>query len=315
MSQSTGGGRGAKTNTGGDIQKVLDRLDTIENGLESKIDASIQSQEFTAKQLTDKIDKTEVSNKQAHAKCDKLEESSMGVKAQLKVHGVRLHELEDKIELIERERRRNISVIDGLIEKVGERAEDTVARILVDLKVEFAANVCTAIFRRGKASDNGNKTEVNARPRPLVVVFPSVTEKAAIFRNLKNLQGKDEWKRVYFNDDLTETQANEQRDIRALAAFARSKGYNAREKAGTLLLEGRSYRYHEIGKRPNDITLAKAKTLHILDDSAVVFQSQHSPLSNLYPCNIIYRGRSSYLQKQLFSSHMPKPVGTRGKHN
>ena len=125
---------------------------------------------------------------------------------------------------------------------------------------------------------------------PVVVVFPSVNEKAAIFRNLKNLQGKEEWRRVYFNDDLTETQANEQRDIRALAAFAKTKGYNARVKAGNLLLDGRSYRYQDIGKLPGDITLAKAKTLYILDDRAVVFQSQHSPLSNLYPCNLIYRG-------------------------
>ena len=29
---------------------------------------------------------------------------------------------------------------------------------------------------------------------------------------------------------------------------------------------------------------------HILEDKAIVFQSQHSPLSNLFPSNIIYRG-------------------------
>ena len=41
---------------------------------------------------------------------------------------------------------------------------------------------------------------------------------------------------------------------------------------------------------PADISLLKAKTLHILEDKGIVFQSQHSPLSNLYPCTIIYRG-------------------------
>ena len=169
--------------------------------------------------------------------------------------------------------------------------------------MEFEASVCTGIFRRGKwgGDKTGNKGEAardeddgprydNSRPRPLVVIFPSVAEKAAIFRNLRNLQGKEEWSRVYFNDDLTETQANEQRDIRALAAFAKTKGYDARVKAGNLTIDGRIYKYHELNKLPVDISLLKAKTLHILDDQGIVFQSQHSPLSNLYPCNIIYRG-------------------------
>ena len=173
-------------------------------------------------------------------------------------------------------------------------------RIFTDLQLNFNADICTGIYRRGKApSDNGENNNrargvatdrpITAR-RPLVIIFPSVAEKAAVFRNLKNLHGKEEWRRVYLNDDLTETQANEQRDIRALAAFAKSKGYNARAKAGTLELEGRTYKYHKLSRLPADISLLKAKSLHILEDKAIVFQSQHSPLSNLYPCNIIYRG-------------------------
>ena len=77
-----------------------------------------------------------------------------------------------------------------------------------------------------------------------------------------------------------------------LAAFAKTKGYNARAKAGFLELEGRKYRYQDRHRLPTDVSLLKAKTLHILEDKAIVFQSQHSPLSNLFPCNIIYRGES-----------------------
>ena len=153
------------------------------------------------------------------AKGEKLEEEGMGIKAQLKVHGTRLHELEERIEQIEREKRRNILVIDGLIEKEGEKANELLDGILKDLKEEFAANVCTAVFRRGKApTDNGerpaanhnNAQEYEVRPRRLVVIFPSVAEKAAVFRNLKNLQGLENRDKVYFNDNVTETQANEQ---------------------------------------------------------------------------------------------------------
>ena len=318
------GGRGASTPKStpvADIQKVLDRLDKIEESLEAKIVASIQSQEFTSKQLSDKITNVEIANSQAHAKCDKVEEDSKGIRVQLKVHGSRLQELEDRIELIERERRRNVLVIDGLAEKEGERTREVVRRIFEDLNVEFEASVCTGIFRRGKwGGDNaGNKRETaregdngpkyDSRPRPLVVIFPSVAEKAAIFRNLKNLQGKEEWSKVYFNDDLTETQANEQRDIRALAAFAKTKGYDAKVKAGNLMIDGRSYKYHELNKLPNDISLLKAKTLHILDDKGIVFQSQHSPLSNLYPCNLIYRGEVFLSSETAFQYTRAKVCG------
>ena len=67
------GGRGTKlSDQGGDIQTVLDRLDNIEVSLEDKIDASIQSQEFTMEQLSDKIKSVETSTSQAHTKSDKL---------------------------------------------------------------------------------------------------------------------------------------------------------------------------------------------------------------------------------------------------
>ena len=107
---------------------------------------------------------------------------------------------------------------------------------------------------------------------------------------MKNLKGKDEWNKVYFNDDWTEQQALEQRDLRALAAYANSKGREATVKAGVLWFEGRKLRYEDLFKLPEDISLMKAKSLYILRGKGMVFQSPHSPLSNLYPCNLEYRG-------------------------
>ena len=166
-----------------------------------------------------------------------------------------------------------------------------------DLRVSFKAEDCSAIFRRGRTavSDNKEGTARNdnrVKGRQIVVILPSTNEKAAIFRNLKNLKDNDEWKGIYFNDDLTERQANEQRDLRALAAFAKSKDFNASVKAGNLWLDGRRYRYEELHRLPADISLIKAKNLHILEDKAIVFQSPHSPLSNLFPCNVTYRGEA-----------------------
>ena len=77
--------------------------------------------------------------------------------------------------------------------------------------------------------------------------------------------------------------------MRALAAYAKGLGREASVKAGVLWFEGRKFRYVDLFKLPQDISLLKAKNLEILEGEGLVFQSPHSPLSNLFPCNLVYR--------------------------
>ena len=135
------------------------------------------------------------------------------------------------------------------------------------------------------------------------MVFIRQTEKGEFSGKLKNLKGKDEWKYVYFNDDLTAIQATEQRDLRVLAAYAKSLGKEAIVKGNALWLEGRKYRYEEVHRLPAEISLLKAKNLHILGDQAIVFQSPHSPLSNLYPINLLFRGERFLSSEGAFHYH------------
>ena len=63
-------------------------------------------------------------------------------------------------------------------------------------------------------------------------------------------------------------------------------------KSGALILDGRRFRYDVLHKLPSEISLLNAKNIHILEDKGIVFQSPHSPLSNLYPCNVAYTGEA-----------------------
>ena len=83
-----------------------------------------------------------------------------------------------------------------------------------------------------------------------------------------------------------EQQQIEQRDLRA---YAKKIGKEASVRAGAFWLEGRRYRCGDLHRLPDDINLLKAKTLSILNDTAIVFHSPHSSLSNLFPCNLVYR--------------------------
>ena len=278
-----------------DIQRVLDRLDSIEDSLDTKINNVITSQEMAAGKLGERIKKNEEEVLVQSERVSALKDDNNGVKVQLRVHGAPLSDIEFKIERLEREKRRATLQIDGMREAEGEVLNTVVDRAFEELQVGFRSGDCTAIFRRGKwtvsdKKEGAKQTERRTRVRPIIVVLPSPIEKAAIFRNLKNLKDKDEWRGVFFGDDLTEQQANEQRDLRALAAYAKTREFNASVKVGTLWLDGRRYRYEELHRLPEGISLIKAKNLHFLDDKAIVFQSPHSPLSNLYPCNVTYKG-------------------------
>ena len=94
---------------------------------------------------------------------------------------------------------------------------------------------------------------------------------------------------MFINDDLTECQLNKVRDLRALSAYARSKGYASAVRSNCIIVNGRKYTHADIAKLGPELTLEKAKTIECLNGEGIGFQSVHSPLSNLFPCNIVYK--------------------------
>ena len=260
-----------------DLQTILDKIDVSTKQLTESIDASSERTEKIAEEQK------------------RTKEVTDGLKTQVRVQGVRLSDVEDKIEQLERDKRRSTLIIEGVHEVEGESVSEIVDGIFKDVGVSYTTRACVNIFRRGARVTDGRQQTASRQaarsgPRPIVVVFLRQTEKRELFGNLKNLKGQDKWNKVYFNDDWTEAQAIEQRDLRALAAYARNKGREAIVKGGVLWLEGRRFRYEDLFKLPEDISLLKAKTLNILDGKGIVFQSPHSPLSNLFPINLSYRG-------------------------
>ena len=294
-------------------EKILAMLAVMDKKSDSKFGElaremreGLQAAEFTVNELKDKLE-TNIGKSASNAeKISAMTESSEGLKTRSTVHGLRLADLEQKVENFERERRRNVIIIEGVLEREDKHSPEVVDELLADLKVGFDSMVCDRIYRRGKGSretSDGDKPEAAAGHnnksrregnviRPIVVSFRSFESKLAVYKHLKNLQGLEKWDKVYISDDLTECQRNQQRDLRALAAFARSQGFNSSVRANALLLDGRKYQYKDLHRLPPGLSLEKAKTVECLDGDGVAFQSVHSPLSNLYPCNVVYKGKT-----------------------
>ena len=124
-----------------------------------------------------------------------------------------------------------------------------------------------------------------------MVGFVRLTQKIAVFKNLNKLKGQQKWDKVFVTDDLTDRQRNQVRDLRSLAAYGQSQGKNVVVRNQFIWVENRRYAYEEIHKLGPELTLEKAKTLVVLDGKGLAFQSKHSPLSNMYLCNIEYKNR------------------------
>ena len=255
------------------IEKILSKLDDLDVKIES-----------TKIHLSDRIEGSNAVTDQLSEENNKVKVVTAGLKTQVTVHGLRLSELENRIEQLERDKRRSSLVIDGVKKRDDEDVAEIVEAVFADAGVEFNTRVCINIYRHGKVNNRRRDQEGAAqqRPRPIIVVFLRHTEKAKFFVNLKNLKGKEAWKDVYFNDDLTELQQIEQRDIRSLLAYAKLIGKEAKVRGGAPWYEGRRYRYEDLHRLPEEISLLKDKTLNILNGSAIVFQSPHPPLSNLF---------------------------------
>ena len=91
-------------------------------------------------------------------------------------------------------------------------------------------------------------------------------------------------------NDLTEKQRDQVRDLLALCAYARSKGYEAAVKGNLLIVDGSKHRCEDIGRLPEDLTLCKAKTIAVDGGRGLAFQSHHSHPSNMYYCQVEYDG-------------------------
>ena len=83
---------------------------------------------------------------------------------------------------------------------------------------------------------------------------------------------------------MTEETQEIQRDLRCIAASARSKGHRAQVRGTALIIDDKKYSCSDIDDLPFDLSLENAKIVDTPD--GVAFQGKHAYLSNLAPCQI-----------------------------
>ena len=129
-------------------------------------------------------------------------------------------------------------IVSGLIEDKTENAMQKVGDFFKEaLKIEMTIEIKSA-HRMGKA--------VKTENRNLLVELVNVTDKGVIFKHVKNLKGKEQYKEVYINDHLPEELAEEQRRKKQIIRYNKtlldSQQQDIEWNKGELVIDGKQYR-------------------------------------------------------------------------
>ena len=269
-------------------EEILLRLESKLEQVNKKIDEGIKLQEFNYENICEKLKVQEEKSRKSQKEIDQLSKSLKDAVIKQKSQARHFKELEDKIEQLEREKRKKTILIEGVKETPENSPENIIIDLFRDIEVERGIGDIDAFFRRGKIPEaNAN---VSARPRPIVITFIRLSDKVLLFRNLHKLKNNMSWKNIYVNDDLTEKQMSEVRDLKAVNALARSQGANSFMKGNQLNLNGQKYNQQNIDKLPENFTMERAKNRMVDGDKGLAFQGHHSVLSNMAECDLVFNG-------------------------
>ena len=204
-------------------------------------------------------------------------------------HDLDIRSMSERMELMDRESRKKTIIVEGVKEDHELGPQELIGQLFMDMKLSYDVGACDKVLRRGvrrQQRPNGKA----AAPRVIAVTFVREGRKAEFYKNLKNLKDVDRWKSVYFGDDLTEQQRAEARDLRGIAAHAKTKGHKATVRGTTLHLDGNKYNHRDIHRLPIDLSLEAAKQVEFDQGKGIGFQGHPSMLSNMASCPVEYEG-------------------------
>ena len=265
-------------------EDILKRLEIKLEQVDKKIDDCIRLQEFNFKELCEKVKGQSEKIEKNEEKIEVLSKKLVDSEIKRENQNDKYKELEEKIEQLEREKRRKTILIEGVKEIEVNKPENVIIDLFRDVGLERGLGDVDSFYRRGRFD------ETNPKPRPIVITFIRMSDKILLFRNLHKLKNNNDWKHIYVNDDLTELQLSEIRDLKALNALARSQGTNSFMKGNCLVIEGQKYNAFNMDKLPENLTMEKAKNRLVDGEKGLAFQGHHSVLSNMASCNLVYDG-------------------------
>ena len=287
-------GKAKSTASGSNVETeedVLSLVKTVIIKLEENtkmIKENFETNEFTQSEISDKLAKFAEDFNVLKEEIREVKKENIALRDTVKSLSNKVKDYDNKFEYMERQKKKANISIEGILEIENLPLEKLMDELLEDLNLKYKAkDVCNKIYRKGKfiAPTAGNMP----KPRPVIVQFYDESFKYEIYNNIKNMVGKDKWRNVYINDELTADQTNKMKNMRAISGYARSVGMETKIKGTSLIVDGKKFTLDDLDCVPEEITIEKAKNIEI--NGALIFQGHHSVLSNMSHSDIVYEGK------------------------
>lgn len=184
-------------------------------------------------------------------------------------------------------------VLNGIPEDKDEVVLDVAVKFLKNIDPAFNKNSIETAYRMGKGND------IKSKGRVLIVKFKSGEVKRELMRKKAALKNKKALGKVFYNDDLHEKTRKSLQEMREIAAFAKKNGYEDAKVTGQkLFVGGKTYTENELTLLPEKLCLKNIKTRPV--GNGIGFQSKHSCLSNVFPCDININGKMFTSSEQAY---------------
>ena len=215
----------------------------------------------------------------ADAKFSQLEQRLAYLEAKSKTLQNENKRLNDRVDVLENEKRANNIKIDGVKEGDRESLSDTVLKIAAAIGVRCQPTDIDLVYRIGRARPGD-------RPRPVLVSFKTRAVRDNIYFGRAKLRGKDDWRAVNINDDVNESTRRKREGLRAVSLLCKVKNIEHKLHADSIIINGRKYSEHQLDMLPVGIRLADAKTIRT--EKGILFQSEHSFLSSFHEAPFVF---------------------------
>lgn len=189
-----------------------------------------------------------------------------------------------KTDMLDLKSRRNNIIIDQLYEIENEDVVDRLDTIFKNtLSDEDFGNVVIV-----KAYRMGNKNANTKCRKIMVELSSSLGRDICLQQAIKVTKSGNDGRPFYLNEDMAEDAKRKKMDLYRYIKYLEKRKHTVVKAGEDLWIDGVFYKSANFNSLPKGDRLMDSRT--ISNGGIIAFQSEHSPLSNLFPCNIKFNG-------------------------
>lgn len=187
-----------------------------------------------------------------------------------------------KVESLDNRFRKKNIIIDCLPENPQENLRWEIEQLCTSLAPQFEIECPDSVYRKGAPRNDST-------PRRVFTSFTSQYARDFVMANSYKLHYNfASTVKLYLNEDYTDETKRKRNDIHKYVDYMKERNHQVEKKGEAVIVNGKWYSHEELKPLPPGQRLSDSRKIY--KNGVVAFQSEHSPLSNLFPCQIKING-------------------------